>query len=147
MIIFDTANIGRFYSMPKRFIEVADGIIIAFDLTNEESFKNIENWLISYDEESKDHQKILLGNKFKLNERKREIDKERAEKFSEKYNMKYYEINSRNDPNIDIELILKEIANLILSKKLELIIKEKYNKLIKQTNNFQLDKLIKYMNK
>ena len=38
---WDTAGQERFRSLPKKYYQNADGILIFFDITNEESFKNI----------------------------------------------------------------------------------------------------------
>lgn len=38
--------------------------MVVFDLTNEESFKNVENWLMEVDENTSSNiVKILIGNK------------------------------------------------------------------------------------
>ena len=88
-----------------------DGIIFTFDLCNKESFESIKNWLITADEANEDYQRILVGNKYDLPDKI--INKEKAEKLAQKYNMKYFETSAKDGTNVDV--IFKEIAELILS--------------------------------
>ena len=89
----------------------ADGIIFVFDLANRFSFEFIQKWLIECYEVKEKCEKILVGNQYNFNDR--EVEKERVIKFSEKFNIKYFEVNSKDGTNF--ELIFKEIAGLILS--------------------------------
>ena len=113
--ILDTAGQERYRAIAKNFMRNVGGIIFVFDLCNKNSFENIKEWLMAADDTNSNYQKILVGNKLDILER--EIDKERAEKFSEKYNMKYFETSAKDGTNV--ELIFKEIAKLILSNKPE----------------------------
>ena len=145
----------RYLSIPKYFSRKGDGLIFVFDLTNKDSFEKIRACLINFNKESQNYQKILVGNKFNLDRKRTEVEKERIEKLSEKFNMKYFEINSKDGTNV--ELIFKEITSLILSSKPGLINQE-FIKKAKQTNspkivkniydinNFKLKKLLKYIN-
>ena len=109
--ILDTAGQERYRAVAKNFIRNVEGIIFVFDLCNNNSFQNIKEWLMTADDANSNYQKILVGNKMDMTER--QIDKERAEKFSEKFNMKYFETSAKDGTNV--ELIFEEIAKLILS--------------------------------
>ena len=69
--LLDTAGQERFRSITKTYFKGADGIILLYDVTNKESFDQIENWLESI-HESIGNQKnskyiiFLLGNKIDL---------------------------------------------------------------------------------
>ena len=43
--IWDTAGQEKFRNITYQFYRQADGIIVAFDMTNESSFKSINNWV------------------------------------------------------------------------------------------------------
>lgn len=43
--IWDTAGQERFRTLTAQFYKQADGIIIAFDVTNYESFRNVRKWI------------------------------------------------------------------------------------------------------
>lgn len=45
--IWDTAGQERFRTITYSFYRRADGIIISYDVTDEKSFKSIENWVES----------------------------------------------------------------------------------------------------
>ena len=109
--ILDTAGQEKYKSVAKNFIRMGDGIIFTFDLCNKESFESIKNWLITADEANEDYQRILVGNKYDLPDKI--INKEKAEKLAQKYNMKYFETSAKDGTNV--EVIFKEIAELILS--------------------------------
>ena len=106
LYIWDSPGIEKFFHISYSFVKGADGIIFIFDITNKKSFEKIRDWLMTSEETFQDFSKILVGNKFNLDERK--VDKETAEKFSQKYNMKYFEANSKDGTNV--ELIFKELA-------------------------------------
>ena len=67
--LWDTAGQERFRTLTYQFYKQADGIIIAFDLTNKESFKNVKLWIQSIYKnlgQGDEVQKILVGNKLDL---------------------------------------------------------------------------------
>ena len=45
--LWDTAGQERFKTITQSFYKRADAIIISFDVTDENSFNNIENWIES----------------------------------------------------------------------------------------------------
>ena len=62
--LWDTAGQERFRTLTYQFYKQADGIIVAFDLTNMASFSNVETWLKSIDKNCDELlPKVLVGNK------------------------------------------------------------------------------------
>lgn len=50
------------------------GIMLVYDITQEKSFENIKNWIRNIEENaSADVEKMLLGNKCELNEKRQVI--------------------------------------------------------------------------
>ena len=45
--IWDTAGQERFFTLTQSFYKQAHGIIVVFDVTREDSFRNIHRWLES----------------------------------------------------------------------------------------------------
>ena len=43
--IWDTAGQERFQSMTRTFYKQANGIVIVFDVTNQESFASVKRWI------------------------------------------------------------------------------------------------------
>ena len=74
--IWDTAGQERFRSITENFYKGAHGIILAFDLTDKESFGTIRNWLKNiYEKAGSNTIVCILGNKLDL-QKKYEVDPE-----------------------------------------------------------------------
>ena len=75
-------------------------MIIAFDLTNTESFENVKTWMNSiYKHADPNIAKVLVGNKVDL-ENERVISKQEATKIAEEHGMSYFETSARENINI-----------------------------------------------
>jgi len=65
--IWDTAGQERFRTITYSFYKQANGVIVAFDVTNQTSFTNVKNWLQSiYEHADPSIVKALVGNKIDL---------------------------------------------------------------------------------
>ena len=111
--IWDTSGQERFKSLTQNYFRDADGLLYVFDVTNEESFHSIEDWLkISEKYNKKKFIKILIGNKTDLD--KRIVNKEDMEKFKEENKMeKCFETSAKNGEK-DINKMFEEIADLLI---------------------------------
>ena len=66
--LVDTAGQERFRAIAKKYYQGCDGILLLYDITNKESFKQIESWIESIHESLGNHNNskyiiILIGNK------------------------------------------------------------------------------------
>lgn len=82
----------------------ANGVIVVFDVTNKNSFANLTQWLTEVTEftpKSPDEKppRLLIGNKCDL-ESRREVEREKAEKFAQEHGMKYIETSAVSTVNI-----------------------------------------------
>ena len=94
IILFDTAGQERYRSLAKNYFSSTDIVMLLYDITNKQSFEDIEKWLDDIKDKLSDwktgHYVIfLLGNKLDLaNEdgdgNKREVTEEEAESICEK---------------------------------------------------------------
>ncbi|KAG8036556.1 hypothetical protein G9C98_003878 [Cotesia typhae] len=83
--IWDTAGQERFRTITTAYYRGAMGIMLVYDVTNEKSFENIKNWIRNIEENaSADVEKMLLGNKCELTDR-RQVSKERGEQLAVEY--------------------------------------------------------------
>ena len=72
MKIWDTAGQERFRTLTHSFYKQAHGIILCFDVTNANSFKNVKMWLESINTEADENVcKILVGNKIDMNDERK----------------------------------------------------------------------------
>ena len=113
--IWDTAGQEIYRSLTRNFYRNADVFLFVFDITNEESYIHIKDWLKESEEDlGKNFKKILIGNKFDLNH-KRKVDKERMTRFAQNNNMKCFETSAKEGNNVDI--IFTEAVKLLLGNK------------------------------
>ncbi|KAJ8925390.1 hypothetical protein NQ315_009222 [Exocentrus adspersus] len=116
----DTAGQERFRTITTAYYRGAMGIMLVYDITNEKSFENIKNWIRNIEENaSADVEKMLLGNKCELEE-KRQVSKERGEQLAIEYGIKFIETSAK--ASIRVEEAFFTLARDIkakMEKKLE----------------------------
>ena len=121
LVIHDTAGQERFQALSKNYIKKANGILVVYDITNRNSFINVENWIkCAKDELGMDIPIMLIGNKSDL-EDKRDISKQEGEMLSKKYGIKFYETSCYNANNVELcfNSISEEIYNYLKEKENE----------------------------
>ena len=61
---WDTAGQERFRTITSSYYRGAHGIIVVFDVTDQESFNNVKQWLNEIDRYANENvNKLLVGNK------------------------------------------------------------------------------------
>ena len=113
LIIWDTAGQERFHAMAIKACKNAQGIIVTFDLTQKETFKNVQNWLNEIYENFDNIPIMLIGNKCDIVEG-RQIDEKDARDFAKKNNFLYYETSAKENKNIKEGIM--EFANIVYKK-------------------------------
>ncbi|CAH1111270.1 unnamed protein product [Psylliodes chrysocephalus] len=112
--IWDTAGQERFRTITTAYYRGAMGIMLVYDITNEKSFENIKNWIRNIEENaSADVEKMLLGNKCELEE-KRQVSKERGEQLAIEYGIKFIETSAK--ASIRVEEAFYTLARDIKAK-------------------------------
>lgn len=75
-------------------------MIIAFDITKQESFDNVKTWMNSiYKHADPSIAKVLVGNKIDLEE-DRAISRAEGAKLAMEHGMEYFETSARDNVNI-----------------------------------------------
>ena len=113
LIIHDTAGQEKYRSLTRSYYKNAKGIILVFDLTNENSFLKLNKWIDDISENTEDIVLILVGNKADLSDRK--VDKIKAEKYAKERDIKYIETSAKEGTNI--LLLFEELAIDMYKKK------------------------------
>ena len=129
MQIWDTAGQERFKNIISSYYRGAHGILLLYDVTDKDSFKNLSNWLIEIEKNSsKNVIKVLIGNKTDL-EDKRVISKNQGKDFADTYGLKFVETSVKKNINVKeaFETLGRELMAASVDKK---IVKEKQNKKI-----------------
>ncbi|XP_064596215.1 ras-related protein Rab-27A-like [Liolophura sinensis] len=99
--LWDTAGQERFRSLTTAFFRDAMGFLLLFDLTNEQSFMNIRNWIAQLQTHAycENPDIILCGNKSDL-EDQRAVTEQRAKELAEKHGFSYYETSAATGQNV-----------------------------------------------
>jgi small GTP-binding protein len=88
--IWDTAGQERFKNITQTYYKGAVGIILAYSVTDETSFDNIEKWMHQISENtSPDVKKILVGNKSDLKQ-DRKVSYEAGVKLADSYSIPFF---------------------------------------------------------
>lgn len=112
--IWDTAGQEKYRSITQSFYKNAMGVFIVFDLTSQESFDNIKNWIRQVKNHAHaDVYKMLLGNKCDV-EVDKKIPKDQIAELVNELNIEYYETSAK--ANVNINEAFYQIAKQIKAK-------------------------------
>ena len=111
--LWDTAGQERFKTLTPSFLRNAEGVIIVFDVTSQDSFDNVKGWINSIKSNIGENviPIIIVGNKIDM-ENMREISKEDGKKIASENDFKYFETSAKT--GIGVDEAIKEIVNQIL---------------------------------
>ncbi|KAL0452606.1 UNVERIFIED_CONTAM: Ras-related protein RABD2a [Sesamum latifolium] len=97
--IWDTA--ARTITITSSYYRGAHGIIIVYDITDQESFNNVKQWLSEIDRyASESVNKLLVGNKSDLAD-KRAVPYESAKAFADEIGIPFMETSAKNATNVE----------------------------------------------
>ncbi|WKY07772.1 hypothetical protein Q1695_007330 [Nippostrongylus brasiliensis] len=109
--LWDTAGQERFRSITKQYFRKADGVLLLFDVTSEQSFLNVRNWIESV-RSGVDESTVLalIGNKVDLfgDEMTRNSVFKAGKKLAEEFGMPFYETSAYT--GYGVEHCMKTIA-------------------------------------
>ena len=114
LVLWDIAGQNKFQIMRKYFYAGADGFILVFDLTDNNTFHNIEKWsqdIKKYLVNADDKVGFIIANKNDLTD-KRSVNKKNILKLAKKLNLEYIETSALTGQNI--ELAFKKIADIFI---------------------------------
>ena len=114
LYIWDTAGQDRFRSITSNYYKGADGIILIYDITKQETFNNVRNWITSIKEEAPAKVVlILVGNKVD-DEKNRAVQQSEGEKIADEYNLPFLECSAKSDINVTetFDVLIKKIVEI-----------------------------------
>ena len=111
--LWDTAGQEKYRAITTNLFLKVQGVLIVYDITNEETFNNLKSWVKSIkDECGKQMQMLIVGNKNDLEEQ-RVIDKNIAIEYAKEEKLEYIETSSKTGDNIQkaITLLCEKILD------------------------------------
>ncbi|KAF3637397.1 hypothetical protein FXO37_24937 [Capsicum annuum] len=99
--IWDTAGQERFRTITSSYYRGAHGIIVVYDVTDQESFNNVKQWLNEIDRYASDSvNKLLVGNKCDLTAQK-VVATETAQAFADEIGIPFMETSAKSATNVE----------------------------------------------
>ncbi|XP_071374213.1 EF-hand calcium-binding domain-containing protein 4B [Centroberyx affinis] len=124
--MWDTAGQERYRSITKQFFRKADGVVVMYDITDEQSFTAVRQWLTNVQEGAgEDIPIMLLGNKTDK-ESVREVQGGVGEKLAKDCQLIFYECSACSGHNVvesmvHLARILKEQEDREKEKTVQLV--------------------------
>ncbi|KAK8598807.1 hypothetical protein V6N13_076753 [Hibiscus sabdariffa] len=98
---WDTAGQERFRTITSSYYRGAHGIIIVYDVTDQESFNNVQQWLNEIGRYASENvNKLLVGNKCDLTSKK-VVSYEAAQAFADELGIPFMETSAKNATNVE----------------------------------------------
>lgn len=135
--LWDTAGQERFRCITQSYFRKADGVMLMYDCTNEQSFLNVRQWMSDLEEvASRGIPIMLVSNKTDLREvfkmqGKTVVDKESGEKISTEMKAIFVETSAKDGSNINeavVALTRSMIKNAAPQEKDSLTLNDKPSK-------------------
>jgi Ras-related protein Rab-1A len=110
--IWDTAGQERFRNITNQYYKGADGIVLIFDITDQNTFDKIQDWMnqINSNTQTNEIGLVLIGNKKDL-ENNRTVTYKDGEALGKELGIKYFETSALTGEGIKeaFEHVTKEI--------------------------------------
>ncbi|KMZ58530.1 Ras-related protein RIC1 [Zostera marina] len=99
--IWDTAGQERFRTITSSYYRGAHGIIVVYDVTDQESFNNVKQWLNEIKKYASDNvNKLLVGNKCDMTS-ERVVSYEMGKAFADEIGIAFLETSAKNATNVE----------------------------------------------
>jgi len=98
--IWDLGGQEPFKKLRKLYLEGAEGALLLFDVTNQQSFIKLGEWISSFREVHGNKPVVLIGNKIDLKENII-IDQSQAERYASENNMSLVLTSAKTGENVE----------------------------------------------
>merc|ERR1712115_150252 len=112
--IWDTAGQERFRTITTAYYRGAMGILLVYDVTDEQSFQNIRNWIRNIEQHAADNvNRVLIGNKCDMISEK-VVETARGQDLADEYSIRFFEASAKT--NINVKEAFESIASDIKTR-------------------------------
>lgn len=112
--IWDTAGQERYRTITTAYYRGAMGFILMYDVTNEESFNSVQDWVTQIKTYSWDNaQVILVGNKSDM-ESDRVVTYDRGKQLADQLGLEFFETSAKE--NINVKNVFERLVDIICDK-------------------------------
>ncbi|CAH8530705.1 unnamed protein product [Schistosoma turkestanicum] len=112
--IWDTAGQERYRTITTAYYRGAMGFILMYDITNEESFNAVQDWVTQIKTYSWDNaQVVLVGNKCDL-EMDRVVSVDRGRNLAHQLGLEFFEASAKE--NINVKNVFDRLVDIICDK-------------------------------
>jgi Ras-related protein Rab-8A len=95
-----TTGQERFRTITTAYYRGAMGILLVYDVTDEQSFQNIRNWIRNIEQHAADNvDKLLVGNKCDMTDDKL-VETSVGQALAAEYNIDFFETSAKNNINV-----------------------------------------------
>jgi len=99
--IWDTAGQERYRTITSAYYRGADAIVMVYDVTNRDSFRHVNDWLLEVTRySSEDTCKLLVGNKSDV-AGGRVVTSQEGESFAKQLNVDFMETSAMDGTNVE----------------------------------------------
>ena len=99
--VWDTAGQERFKSISVNYFRSTHGFLFMYDITNKQSFQNLNNWIdMAYSTNKSSVVNFLIGNKSDL-ETNRQVSTEEARDLAEIRKFNFFETSAKDNQNVN----------------------------------------------
>lgn len=110
----DTAGQERFRTITSTYYRGTHGVVVVYDVTNANTFKSIQRWLLEIEQYCSSVSRILVGNKAD-DESKKVVPTSDARNLANSYNIDLVETSAKDDINVE-EVFLKITRSMLKTK-------------------------------
>jgi Ras-related protein Rab-8A len=113
--IWDTAGQERFRTITTAYYRGAMGILLVYDVTNEQTFLNVKNWMRQIDTHAAENVcRVLIGNKCDVPADQRVVSYEQGKALADEFGVAFFETSAKE--NLHVDDAFMQITNDIVAR-------------------------------
>jgi len=98
--IWDTAGQERFRTITATYYRGTHGVIVVYDVTDRESYENVQRWMTEIDKNCENVSRVLVGNKIDM-VNDIAIHADEANEYAQKINVPHFMTSAKSAEKVD----------------------------------------------